>query len=45
MTYYRFIGLTLFGISSYVAGAYHIKYRIEKDNDEFKKLIVGENGK
>ncbi len=39
MTTYRYIGLVLFGISCYEAGAYHIKYRLERDNNEFKKLF------
>ena len=33
MTYYRYIGLVLFGVSSYIAGAYHIKFSLERDLD------------
>ncbi len=39
MNTYRYIGLVLFGISSYAAGAYHIKYKLERDTNEFKKLF------
>ena len=39
MASYRYIGTLLFGVCCYVAGAYHIKWRLEKDNDEFKKLF------
>ncbi len=34
-----YIGMILFGISSYAAGAYHIKFRIEKDTKEYDKFL------
>ena len=39
MVSYHYIGMILFGLSAYTAGAYHIKWRLEKDNNEFKELI------
>lgn len=33
MNTYRYIGLVLFGISSYAAGAYNMKFRLERDLD------------
>ena len=43
MTSFHYIGMLLFGISCYVAGAYHIKWRLEKDTNEYDKLL--KNGK
>ncbi len=43
MTTYRYIGMVLFGISCYTAGSYHIKWRIEKDTNEFDKLLGDKN--
>ena len=45
MTYYRFVGLLLFGVSAYAAGAYHIKWRLEKDTNEYDKLLNNEKNK
>ena len=39
MSYYYYIGLVLFGLACYVSGAYHIKWKLEKDDNEFKKLF------
>ncbi len=45
MNTYHYIGLALFGISCYTAGSYHIKWRIEKDTNEYDKLIGDKNEK
>ena len=42
---YLYIGMLLFGISCYAAGAFHIKWRLEKDTNEYDKLIGGKNEK
>ena len=39
MTYFHFIGMLLFGLSAYTAGAYQVKWQSEKDTNEFKKLF------
>ncbi|GAI92046.1 unnamed protein product [marine sediment metagenome] len=38
-TFNHLIGLVIFGLAAYSAGAYHIKFRIEEDDNEFKKLF------
>ncbi len=45
MVTYRYIGMALFGISCYAAGAYHIKYRLEREQNEYDKLIGGKDEK
>ena len=39
MNTYRYVGLVLFGVSAYAAGAYHIKFRIERDLNEPKGIL------
>ncbi len=39
ISFNHYIGLGIFGISSYAAGAYHIKFRLERDTNEYDKLI------
>ncbi len=39
MVTYRYIGMVLFGICCYAAGSYHIKWRLEKDTNEYDKLL------
>ncbi len=38
-TFNHFIGLIIFGLAAYVAGAYHIRWKLEESDDEFKKLF------
>jgi len=34
-----FIGIIILGVSSYTAGAYHIKFRLEREEDEYKNFL------
>lgn len=38
-TFNHFIGLIIYGLSAYTAGAYHIKWKLEESDNEFKKLL------
>ena len=37
----QFIGIIIFGLAAYAAGAYHIKFRLERDDNEYDKIIGG----
>ena len=38
-TFNHLIGLVIFGLAAYTAGAYHIKWKLEGEDNEFKKLF------
>ena len=38
-TFNHLVGLIIYGLASYVAGAYHVKWISERDKNEFKKLL------
>lgn len=38
-TFNQYIGIIIVGLAAYLAGAYHIKFRLEKEDNEFKKLL------
>jgi len=38
-TFNQIMGTIILGLSSYLAGAYHIKWKLEKENNEYDKLL------
>jgi len=38
-TFNQIMGTIILGLSAYTAGAYHIKWKLEKENNEFDKLL------
>ena len=45
MIYYNLIGLLLFGVSCYTAGAYQVKWQLEKNDKEYDKLLENDKNK
>jgi len=40
-----FMGILIVGIFSYLAGGYQLKYRLEENDNEYDKLLGGNNEK